>query len=183
MLSKIVKGSLISSLLLAFCVVASAQQTTAPQTEVTPQTKAERKLSREGRRGRVGRFGRQGRIGKGVEKLNLTDAQREQIKALHQKFGAEFSAQRQELMTLAQKKRQGTLTTDEQTRFNALREQMSAQRLEMHKQIDAILTPEQIQQRNQMKEQMQQRRKEMRNRLQERRKQRQTPPTDGTVIN
>lgn len=185
MLSKIIKGGLISGLLLASCAVASAQQTTTPQTEVTPRTRAERKFSRqEGRKGRMGRFGR-GEFGKGIHALNLSDAQKEQFKALHQKFSEQFTTQRQEIRTLAKKKHEGTLTAEEQTKFDSLRGQMQSQREEMRKQMDALLTPEQIQQREQMKTQMKQRREEMRQRFEERRKQRQTqkPPTaDGTVI-
>jgi Spy/CpxP family protein refolding chaperone len=183
MLSKIIKGGLVSCFMFTFCTVAIAQQTTTtPQTEVAPQTKAERRLLRQERmRGRFGKLRRQA-LGKAVRNLNLTDAQKEQLKALRQKYGAEFSAQRQEIRTLAQKKHQGTLTADEQARLDALKAQMKSRNEEMRKQIDAILTPEQIKQRDEMK----QRREEMRKFRQERRKLRQTqkPPTsDGTIIN
>lgn len=185
---RVIESGLVFSLLLSLGVVASAQETKT-QTEAAPQTKTERKqgkfLRKEGKRkfGREGRFGRKG-FGRGfiAGKLNLTDAQKEQAKALHKQFAEQFTTQREELRTLGQKKRQGTLTADEQTRLDALRQQVKSQHDQMRQQMDALLTPEQKQQIEQMKEQMKQRREEMRKRFEERKKQKPTPPGDGKVI-
>lgn len=187
---RIIEGGLVFSLLFSLGVVASAQETKT-QTETTaPQTKAERKqnksLRKEGKRGfgREGKFGRRQAFGKGfmAGKLNLTDAQKEQAKALRQQFAGQFASQREELRTLGQKKRQGTLTADEQTRLETLKQGLKSSHEQMRQQMNGLLTPEQKQQMEQMKEQMKQRRDEMQKRFGERRKQRQTPPSDGKVI-
>lgn len=186
---RIIEGGLVFSLLFSLGVVASAQETKT-ETETATQTKAERKRDKSFRKedkrgfGREGKFGRRQAFGKGfmAGKLNLTDAQKEQAKAIRQQFKETLAPQQQELRTLGQKKRQGTLTADEQTRLETLRQGLKSSHEQMRQKMNALLTDEQRQQVEQMKEQMKQRREEMRKRFDERKKQRQTPPSDDKVI-
>jgi Spy/CpxP family protein refolding chaperone len=175
---RIVEGGLIFSLVFAFSAIAFGQQTTT-QTEVAPQTKVEKKqrklLGRDGKRGQRGKFGRHV-----LAKLNLTDAQKEQLSALRNSAKEKFAPQREELRTLAQKKRQGTITADEQAKIDALKQQLKTSGQQMREQISAILTTEQKQQLEQMKQEMKQRREEMRKRFEERRKQK--PSTDNSPV-
>ena len=67
-----------------------------------------------------------------------------------------------EMRTLHQAKRDGTLTADQQARFQTLRQQAREKGESVHKQILAILTPEQLQQLEQKKAEMQKRRRQMR---------------------
>ena len=181
MLSKLIKGGLVFSLLLSLGVFASAQQTTTQtETTTTPQTKVEKRAGKRARQGQMSRMGRRGKFHRGMMRsLNLTDAQKEQIRALHNKFGEQFAPQRQEIRTLSQKKRQGSLTAEEQARFDALKQQMKTQGEQMRQQVDAILTPEQLKQRDQIKQEMKRHREEMR-RLRQDRKQKPVQG-DGTV--
>lgn len=182
---RIVEGGLIFSLVFALGAIALGQQTNTTQTEVAPQTKVEKKqrkfAGQEGKRGQRGKFGRHGKLGRHVlGKLNLTDAQKEQLSALRNSAKEKFAPQREELRTLVQKKRQGTITADEQAKLDALKQQLKTSGQQMREQISAILTTEQKQQLEQMKEQMKQRREEMRKRFEERRKQK--PSTDNNPV-
>jgi Spy/CpxP family protein refolding chaperone len=182
---KIVEGGLIFSLVFALSAIAFGQQTTTMQTEAAPQTKVEKKerkfSGQNGKRGQRGKFARRAKLGRHVlGKLNLTDAQKEQMRALHKSAKEKFAPQREELRTLVQKKRQGTITADEQERLDALKQQLKTSGQQMREQMNAILTTEQKQQLEQMKEQIKQRREEMRKRFEERRKQQ--PSTDNSPV-
>jgi Spy/CpxP family protein refolding chaperone len=147
-------------------VMTFAQETKPEQTEATPKSKIEKRqkrlLGREGRRGFHKHFGKMG-----LRHLNLTDAQREQMKTVRQEFREKFGPQHQELRALAQKKRDGAFTADDEARLKALREQMKTSHQELRSRMEGILTDEQRQQLQQQKEQMKQRREEMRKRRQE----------------
>lgn len=162
----VLETGLALALVFAFGAVTTfAQETTQPQTEVTPKSKIEkrqRKLMGRKDQGLRKHFGKMG-----FHQLNLTDAQREQMKTIRQRFHEKFGPQHQELRTLAQKKREGTLTADDEARLKTLREQIRASHQELRSQMEGVLTQEQRQQLEQQKEQMKQRREEMRKRLQE----------------
>lgn len=154
--------------LAAFAAFASAQETTTTQKE--DAQKAE-KMERKGF-GRHGEFGRGMREGRhrGMHRLfsiELTDAQKEQMRAIHEANRPD-EATRQELRTLMQAKRDGTITAEQQEKFKALRLQAREKGEKIHQQMLAILTPEQ-------RQQIETRKQEMRKRMEEHRQQRQQP--------
>ena len=171
------KQRLISAVTFIFAIVAfttfvPAQDTTTtqPQDSTTKQEKRERKFGKEGKRGNK----RGGKIMHGLKQLNLTDAQKEQIKGIMETNRTAHQATHEEMRDLMMKKRDGIITTEEQTRFDELKAQMKASAEQTHSAILAILTPEQLAQLEQQKEQMKQKREE-------RQKMRQNQPKPDTL--
>lgn len=134
----------------------------------------------EGRKGRMGRGhgerGRRGghRFGRLVRELNLTDAQREQLRAAGERNAEEFRTRRQEMRQLLDARRDGaTLTPEQQARVQALRTEFQASAARMENELLAILTPEQRTQLEQLRQQRKERRQEWRGKMRERRMERQ----------
>jgi protein CpxP len=124
----------------------------------------------EGRRG----FGRRGGFGGGIGELrglNLTDAQREQIKTIMQSNKpdkANFEALR---TTMEARRNGGTLTDAQKAQIKQLREQQVSKRKAVHDQIMNVLTAEQKAQLEQKKTERKERREQfMKNRDQFRQK-------------
>lgn len=169
------KQKFISAVTFVFAIVAfttfvSAQDTTTqPQDSTTRQEKSERKFGKEGKRG--GHRG--GKMMRGFRELNLTDAQKEQIKSLMETNRTAHQGTHEEMRGLMMKKRDGVINAEEQARFVQLKSQMKASAEQTHNSILAILTPEQRTQFEQQKAQMKQRREE-------RRKLRQNQPQPDT---
>ena len=132
----------------------------------------------EGRRGREGRMGKMGRMGKGgerrggiggrrremgrraLERLNLSDAQRGQLREIEARYGQSFKTQHQELRQLMETRRAGgTLTAEQRQRAEQLRSEARANGERMHAEILALLTTEQRDQLKRMREEREARRK------------------------
>lgn len=120
---------------------------TAEQRQQLETLKAERKQNgvadfKGGRKG----FGRGGEFG-GLRGLNLTDAQREQLRALNQTIFDSTKAQREELRSLlAQRQNNVQLSAEQQARANELRGQIRQSFEQTRQNLQSILTPEQRQQ-------------------------------------
>jgi Spy/CpxP family protein refolding chaperone len=112
----------------------------------------------------------------GLKKLNLSDAQKEQFKALKEQNKSQFAPQREEMKTLASKKRDGIITADEETRLKEMKVQMMANGKKMHEEMMNILTPEQKTQLEQMKTE---RREKMKERRGNRDEQKPVTPTEN----
>jgi Spy/CpxP family protein refolding chaperone len=177
------KNKFFSVITLAFAVAmfstfVSAQDTTKTDTDTTQQ---QQKWERRGggKRDGMGRGFRDGKRGgggmmRGFRELNLTDAQKEQIRTIMQANRPD-QATMEEMRTLHQAKRDGTLTAEQQERIQTLKKQGFEKGQAVHQQILAILTPEQLQQLKQKQEEMKQKweqRKQMRQQNQ------QTPQTE-----
>ncbi|MBX3289080.1 MAG: Spy/CpxP family protein refolding chaperone [Acidobacteria bacterium] len=155
----------------SFTVAASAQTTTDGEKSAKRAEKKAGQGFHRGGKGKRGKFGHRGfRGGKGMGHLRgieLTDAQKEQIKALRQAYGQDQSI-REEMKTIMQARRAGTITEDQKQRVQAIHDQQRVQMETFKAQVDAILTPEQKQQietRNQqMKERMEKRQELMKQR-------------------
>ncbi len=104
--------------------------------------------------GMSGRMGRHGRNHKGggdkhkggmgfLRKLNLTDAQREQFRAIEERYAQSTKEQRGELRQLSQERGQGELSTEQEARARALRQQLGDSARQMRAESIALLTPEQ----------------------------------------
>jgi len=137
---------LILGLLTALAITAAAQQP-ATQNPGPATDSAGRSGDRFGRgagRGLRRGLGRQDGFGPGIlRELNLTEDQKQQIRAIvKEKFAANQSL-RQEIRQLGEKRRQGELTAEEQARARTLREQMQTAMKDTHERISSVLTPEQ----------------------------------------
>jgi len=111
--------------------------------------------------------------------INLTDTQREQIRSIHQSNKPD-EAFMQEMRTLMDAKRSNSLTPEQQARIKELHNQGRQRGEAVRNQILAVLTPEQLQQ-------VEQNRQEMKKRFEERRQMRdqrkQAPQTDKPIEN
>jgi len=137
-------------------------QTPAPQDGTTNND------APHGRHGRMGRMGKHRRggghqMGFGLRRLNLSDAQRGQLRDIEARYSQNSRAQREEMRQLFELRRQGTtLTPEQQTRAQQLRTELRANGEQMHNEILALLTPEQREQLKQMREERKARREERR---------------------
>ena len=132
--------------LLILCTVtfASAQQPTqTPPDGSTQQERRDRLRERhkERRKGhqRMREHGMRGLI----RGLDLTDAQREQLKAIADRRLESTKLQREELLQLQEKRRAGTFSEADAARVTALREQVRASMEGIRAEAEAILTAEQ----------------------------------------
>jgi len=96
--------------------------------------------------------------------LNLTDAQKEQLRTVRQQGFESTKTQREELRQLGQKRAQGALTAEDQARAKTLHEQMRASMKDNRSKIDGILTTEQKAKIDELKKARQAKRGEFRNR-------------------
>jgi Spy/CpxP family protein refolding chaperone len=172
------KRKIISGVVSAFAVVTFTTFVSAQDTNTGKEDNSMQKQEMRGRHGgKRMRGGRDG-FGKGMHggkhgggdrmvmrslgRLNLSDAQKEQIRGLSENFKASTQAQREELRALGMKKRDGIISTDEQARLQTIKTQLKTSGEQMHNSIMAILTTEQRAQLDQMKEEMKTRRQERR---------------------
>ncbi len=172
----------------AFTTFVSAQDTT---TNPTNQNDSTQKQERSERRG----FGRRGGMGKmrgdeekgddrmmmrSLGRLNLSDAQKAQVKSTMDNFKTSTQTQRDEMRGLAMKKRDGVITADEQNRLKELKTQMRTSSEQMNNSIMAILTTEQKTRLDQMKQEMRQKMEQRRqNRLNQQQNQQTAPPQEN----
>lgn len=151
----------------AFSTYVSAQDTSPTQ----PNDSTQKQEMREGRGGKHG-YGKKMRGGKHgggdkmmmrvLERLNLSDAQKEQVRTISENFKTSTQTQREEVRALGMKKRDGIITADEQAKFKELRTELKASGEKTHNSVLAILTAEQRAQFDRMKEEMKQRKMERR---------------------
>lgn len=144
------KGLLvIFGMIMAGGMVAFAQQ---PQPQTPSQTpdgtfrrdRMERKERHRGRRGGREGFGHRGPgIGHFMRDLNLSDAQREQVRGITQRRLEGTKAQRDELFKLREKRIAGTFTPEDEARAKALHEEVRASMEGIRTEMAGILTAEQ----------------------------------------
>ncbi|HEV2799975.1 MAG TPA: Spy/CpxP family protein refolding chaperone [Pyrinomonadaceae bacterium] len=151
--------------LAALLSLTALAQTTAPQDGTVKDE------GRGGRRGRAETEGRMGGLrgargrhagapGRALSRLNLSDAQRTQMREIEARYGQSLRAQRQEMRGLFELRREGaTLTPEQQQRAEQLRGELRDSAERMHTEILALLTPEQRDQLKRMREEMEARRK------------------------
>lgn len=181
------KNKLSSVITLAFAIVAfttfaSAQDAAKPQDE-TQKLERKGEFKRGMHRGKFGHRGMRGGM-RGLHRLNLSDAQREQIRQIHEanKPNEALVAQMQALREA--RKAGGPITDAQREQMKNLRDQMRAHHESVRGQVLAVLTPEQRTQLETMKAEMQKRREEFRQRRQEMRQKRQAEkPADKPTDN
>jgi len=161
--NKLIGTSLAAALLSAFAVTAAAQQPQGPPNERGPRSERMRGPGRQGREGREGMPGRE--MGDGIlRQLDLTDAQKAQLRAAGKQNREGMRAQRDELRQLAEKRRQGSLTAAEEARAKALRDEIRANMQKSHEGLLSILTAEQKTKLEQLRSERKLHRGEMRER-------------------
>jgi Spy/CpxP family protein refolding chaperone len=166
---KLISAATSALAVVAFTTFASAQDTTT-KTENDSTQKQEMRDGRGGRgfgkRGgkgmRGGRHGGDKMMLRALGQLNLSNAQKEQIRGISETYKTSTQTQREELRSLGMKKRDGIITADEQARFKEIRTQLKTSGEQMHNSVLAVLTAEQRAQLEQMKEEMKQRKMERR---------------------
>ena len=152
-------------------LAASAVFAQNPPAETQSRGEGPRRIGRPGRERRPARQ-REGRLG--LDRLNLSDAQREQLRQIESRYAASFRAKREELHTIRQSRRQaGTaLTAEQEARARRLREELRADSERMRTEMRGVLTEEQRTQLRSVRDEMRERREEFRERRQEFREQR-----------
>lgn len=180
-----IRSKIFSSLTLVFAVGAFSVFATAQEATTAPQDgqkveKGDRKFEKRGgkfgRRGMMGRHGGRG-MGMGfLRGIDLTDAQKAQIKAIHEAnkpAGGDFEA----VKAIREARKSGTaITEDQKAQMKQFREARKAKMEQVHQQILAVLTVEQKAQLETRKAEMQKRREEFRQKRQDRVK---VKPTDS----
>src|SRR5215470_16108998 len=128
-----------------FSIASMAQDTTPPANPPAPDAKGpHRGFGKEGdfRRGPGGPGG--GMFGE-LRGITLTDAQKQQIHTILDANKPD-QATMDQMKTLMEAKRNGTLTADQEAQLKTFHQQQMAKGKQIHDQIMAVLTPEQIQQ-------------------------------------
>lgn len=134
--------------------------------------------SPEGREGRHGRRrgwrrGRQefrGPALRGLREIDLTDAQREQMRAMRERYKDANRAEREELRALWRLRKEGTpLTPEQQARTRVLIDALSQTGRNIEREMMSVLTPEQQTRLQQMQEERRKLREERRRLRRERR--------------
>ena len=166
------KSRFSSIITLAFAVVALATFASAQDAAKTQEDNNQKIERHRGMQGdKAGRHdGMRGMRGGmfGLRGLNLTDAQKEQIRQIHE-ANKPTEAQMAEFRAMHDaRKNGGEITAEQREAMKAGREQMRAKHESIRSQILAILTPEQRTQLEAQKAEHQKRREEFRQNRQER---------------
>ncbi len=166
---KLVSAATSALAVVAFTTFVSAQDTNTNKENDSMQRQEMRERGRGGKRG--GKRMRGGKHGGGdkhlmrsLERLNLSDAQKTQVRTISENFKTSTQTQREELRNLGMKKRDGIITADEQARFKEIKMQLKTSGEQMRISVLAVLTAEQKTQLEQMKEAMKKRKEEHQNR-------------------
>ncbi len=135
------------------------QQQGAPQ--VGPEARGERRMGRRHKRAMRRHHRRAGL--RALKSLNLTDAQREQVRTLSQRFRESNKAARTELRELMRLRREGgQLNADQQARARTLMQTLRERRKAQRQELLATLTNEQRAQLEQLKKERRERREQFR---------------------
>lgn len=152
--------------LLAITAVAVGQQPQSPASE--GDVRSDRRY--EGKRLRHGRMGRHGfgdfRL---MSELNLSEAQKEQHRAIMQRHLDGIKSQREELSNLREKRMAATFTADDEARAKVLRDEIHVSRQAIQTEIENTLTAEQRAKLEQLKSEQKTRHEGMMKRRRERR--------------
>ncbi|MEP6920933.1 MAG: Spy/CpxP family protein refolding chaperone [bacterium] len=150
-------------MILSMSAVALAQE---PATSSTDRTMQSERMDRRERRGKE-RFGRHEEIGL-MRGLELTEAQKQQQRAIVQRHLESIKEPREELLKLQEKRVAGTLAADDETRAKSLRKEIHSAMQSSRSEVEAILTVDQRAKLGQLKNARKVRHDEMRLRRAER---------------
>ena len=143
----------VSALILSLgaCSATALAQQTQP---ANPGASAQQPAQQPDSDGLARRGVRRGRGGKQrtLAEINLTDAQKQQVRAIMQTQAQKTKPQREELRQLMQQWRAGTLTPEGQARAKELRQQLMESRKGVHTQMTNVLSAEQKAKLQEMRE-------------------------------
>ncbi|MBC7899341.1 MAG: Spy/CpxP family protein refolding chaperone [Saprospiraceae bacterium] len=159
----------------SFSTFVSAQET-PPNASDSVQSQEKRDRKAHGKRGGHDKGMRHGGM-RGLRGIDLTDAQKEQLRVIRES-NRPNEGLRQEMKTIAQAKRDGTITQEQQDRLKALRSQGREKAETLRLQIEGILTTDQRQQLETRNAEMQKKREERRQ-LRQQNKPMAEKPTDN----
>ena len=161
--------SLIAGFVALLSIAAFAQTTAAPQGGTDAEGRRDRMDKERRMRGRHGEPGggrRGGMERRALRRLNLSEAQRGQLREIEARYGQGFKGRHQELRQLMELRRSGaTLTPEQEQRAQQLRTEARGNAERLHAEILAILTPEQRDQLKRMREEGEARRRQRREAL------------------
>jgi Spy/CpxP family protein refolding chaperone len=121
----------------AFCGAISAQEPGSAR-----QDDGQQRQERWERRGKHRGEGRRGGIMRLMTRLNLTDAQQLQLRAIQERYEVSLRPQREEMRRLHESN-QGELSPDAEARAQALRAEMRQAMTGLREEMLGVLTPEQ----------------------------------------
>lgn len=182
------KGRKFFSLItLMFAIVAMTTFVSAQEKSDSDAPK--REMKRDGQFGKrnfgEGKHGKRGMRGHGggnimrmVRGLDLTDAQKTQIKTLMETNRTAMQPSFEEARSLHMKKRDGSITETEQARLEQIKTEMKASSEQLRLTVLGLLTPEQNAKLEQMKAEREQRMQERKQRWQERKQQKESAPAN-----
>lgn len=135
----------IFGILMAISMVGFAQQAAPTPSTNQKELRRERSELREKRReGRREHMKMRGHRGPGfMRDLNLSDAQREQVRAISQRRLEATKGQREELFKMREKRIAGTFDAADEARVKALRQEMRLAMEGIRGETEAVLTAEQ----------------------------------------
>ena len=150
---------------LAACAIRFAQQPQAPATLAPDSAARSNRLERVdgARRGLRGRRLDMPGLNRS---LNLSDEQRQQQRAIMQRYFAATKSQREELFKLREKRFEGSFTAEDQARAKSLHLEMRNSMSGIRGEMLGILTPEQRTQMETFRKEREQKREEMMKRRQ-----------------
>jgi Spy/CpxP family protein refolding chaperone len=171
---KFVSAITLGFALLTLTIFASAQEkTTTTDTTAAPEKVERREPGRfkgEGRgpgmrgEGRHGGPGGPRGILRGLHSVDLTEAQRTQIKGIMDSKRESFRQVHEQMRDLGRAKHDGTMTPEQETQFKTLRDQIKANADATRQEVLNVLTTEQRTKLEQFEQEMKQRREERRQR-------------------
>ncbi|HEV2704693.1 MAG TPA: hypothetical protein VGV59_02140 [Pyrinomonadaceae bacterium] len=165
------KAGLAVGLVAGMSAVGFAQQT--PQDGAGDAAGQHERMGHGRKGGRHGKMGKHGGGLRGLRALNLTDAQREQVRTARENHARRTQTQREELRELFVIRRQGNeLTAEQKARASQLRAELDASAQNFHNELLNLLTPEQRTQFEQQIQERKARRAELREQRKELRQQR-----------
>jgi protein CpxP len=175
------KRKIISGVISAFAVVSFTTFVSAQDTDKSQQDSTQKQERRErrngGKRDGMGRGFRNGRGGgkmmRGFRELNLTDAQKEQIRTIMEANKPDKSSF-EAIRPLMEAKRNGTITAEQQSQLDAFKAQRKQNAENVRNQVLAVLTTEQRAQLEKSKEQWKEKRQERKQMRQERKNRKNT---------
>jgi Spy/CpxP family protein refolding chaperone len=166
------KQKFVSAITLAFAMITLTVFVSAQDKTTTPSTDSTERQDRIERRGRgergPGMGGRHhgprgpGKMLHALHQLDLSDAQKEQVRTIMESKRAGFEQNREQLRELGRAKHEGTITAEQQAKFDELRAQMKQNAKAVHEQVLGVLTADQKTRLEQLKAEMDKRREDRR---------------------
>ena len=168
------KQKFVSAITLAFAMITLTVFVSAQDKTTTPSTDSTERQDRIERRGRGERGEGRGMGGRhhgprgpgkmlhALHQLDLSEAQKEQVRTIMESKRAGFEQNREQLRELGRAKHEGTITAEQQAKLDELRAQMKQNGEAVHEQVLGVLTAEQRTRLEQLKADMDKRREERR---------------------